>query len=276
MPGPNHSRRRRRAIDRHSATHGPIETAAAAATGTAIIIATAIGTAAGTARGAYPGATVRATQAAIRGATVRTAMLPHAREMRRGARPGGTTVRAATLRLVRKVRAAMHPAPINRRAPTAPLVATTHLGPAIETPAGSSVRAASGRDAADVGVDVVDAMVARMPAIARRAMTRLLRAAATAPAGRSSRRDRMRAMPLLAPRLRVILRRPRDRKCHPGRTRQPPSNARPRCRRRRGRSNRHKRRPGTTASMSYGRRLRAMCRAAVPTTASPAAPRDSG
>src|ERR1700693_2657134 len=167
MPGPNRSRRRRRAIDRRSAMHGRIETAAAGVTETATAIATA---AAGTDRDAIAwgdamarGATVRVTPAATRGATAPTAMLPHARETLRDATARGAIPRAVTPRFVRKDRAATRPAPINRRAPTAPLAATSHLGQAIVTRAGNSVRAASERDAADVGVDVVDAMGARTP-----------------------------------------------------------------------------------------------------------------
>jgi hypothetical protein len=210
------------------------------------------------------------------------------RGARRGAMTGrAMTGRAATLPLVRMDREATRPVPINRRAPTTPLVATTGLGQAIATQAGSSVRAASARDAADAGVAAADAMEARTPPTCRRtAMMRPLKAVATPTAGPSSRRGRMRLrtpiqrlvpIRLLVPRRWLTLKRPPGRRLRPGRTRQPLSNEHPRCRRRlrptncrrRGRSKRHRRRPGTTANMSCGRPPRAMCRAAVPTTASP-------
>jgi len=197
--------------------HGPIETAAAAAaTGTATIIETAIETAAATGRGATArgratarGATARVTPAAIRGATVRTAMLPHAREMLRGAIARGVTARGAktqgvrvrvacldamtvhavTPRLVRMDRERT----FNRGAPTTLLVVMTHRGQVSATRVGSSVRAANARDAAGVGVDVVDAMGARTRRMDHRtAVTRWLKAVATPPAGRSSNRGQMR------------------------------------------------------------------------------------
>jgi len=197
---------------------------------------------------------------------------------------------------VRMDREATRPVPINRRAPTALLVATTDHGRAIATQAESSVQAASARDAADAGVDGAAAMGARTPPTARRAaMTGALMAVATPTAGRSSQRGRTRLrtpiqrlvpIPLPVPRRWVTLKRRRGRRRRPGRTRQPPpSSEHPRCRRRlrparyrrRGRSKRHRRRPVTTASMSCGRPLRAMCHAAVRTTASsPVVVLDSG
>ena len=198
--------------------HGPIETAAAAATGTATTIETAIETAAATARGRATarGATARVTPAAIRAAIVRTAMLPHARETLRGAIARGAiargaiarpacldamTVRAVTARLVRMDRERK----FNRGAPTTLLVAMTHRGQVSATRVGSNVRAASARDAAGVGVDVVDAMGPRtLPMDHRTAATRWLKAVAIPPAGRSSRRGQMRRrsrIQRLAPRL---------------------------------------------------------------------------
>ena len=175
--------------------HGPIETAAAGAIGTANVIATAIGTAAATDRGVVTarGATARVMPAAIRGATVRTAKLPHARDTLPGAMARGVTARAACLdaMTVNAVTPRLGRT-FSRCAPTTLLVAVTHRGQASATRVGSSVLAASARDAAGVGEDVVDAMGARtLPMDHRTAMRRWLKPVAIRPAGRSSHRGQM-------------------------------------------------------------------------------------